>query len=402
LNTLAEAKLALRLDHDAEAARAAIERPESRRSALGFRFIDEMRDTWLGLTLLQIGQDAAALTRLRRAVEGMVAGDRILELPTAAVCLAEALWRAGDEQGADRAADLALDAARRQGSNHLLLQALADFPAVVSRRIDAEAGADSPWHELGRALIAQGAAVDTVVASAVRLREFGTRSLLVNGDEVKPRIAKIYELLSYLVARDASAVDRQELLNALFDGRADVSSRSYLSQALNGLRQVLPPDTLIIDGSRVRLVGEVAATSDSTRFESLLAQAARLQGGERLAATLQGLALYDGGEYLPGRRSTWADTRAGELAGLATGARYEAAELAFTAGRYDLARGLAEQVLAADPYHEPAWRLAMRIAEAQGDQQGVVRAYRDCEEALERLDASPSPATRELLARLRR
>src|SRR5439155_452551 len=119
----------------------------------------EWLDTWYGLALLLEADDAAALARLRKAVESMVAGDRILELPTAAVYLAEAEWRAGDEEAADRAADRALDAARRQGSNHLLLQALADFPAVVSRRIDAEPGADSAWHELGRALIAQGVTV---------------------------------------------------------------------------------------------------------------------------------------------------------------------------------------------------------------------------------------------------
>jgi len=68
----------------------------------------------------------------------MVRGDRILELPTAAVYLAEAYWRAGDEDASDQAADLALDAAQRQGSNHLLLQALDDVPAVPTRRLDAE------------------------------------------------------------------------------------------------------------------------------------------------------------------------------------------------------------------------------------------------------------------------
>ena len=64
-------------------------------------------------------------------MEACARSDRLLELPTAAVYLAEAEWRAGDEDAADRAADLALEAARRQGSNHVLLQALADFPAVV-------------------------------------------------------------------------------------------------------------------------------------------------------------------------------------------------------------------------------------------------------------------------------
>ena len=104
----------------------------------------------------------------------MQAGDRILELPTAAVYLAEAEWRAGNEEAADRAADIALAAARRQGSNHILLQALADIPAVVSRRLDAEAGADSPWHELGRALIAQGVALDARAGVSVRCGEFGS------------------------------------------------------------------------------------------------------------------------------------------------------------------------------------------------------------------------------------
>src|SRR3954454_7008170 len=156
MNALAEARPALRVDRDPAAARAALDRPEIRRVIAGFRYISEVADTWYTLALLLEGDDAEALMRLRRAVEGMRSGGRELELPTAAVYLAEAEWRAGDEEAADKAADLALDAARRQGSNHLLLQALADFPAVASRRIDAEAGADSPWHELGRALIAQG------------------------------------------------------------------------------------------------------------------------------------------------------------------------------------------------------------------------------------------------------
>ena len=51
----------------------------------------------------------------------------------------------------------AFDAASRQGcSNHYLLQALASFPSVVMRRLDAEPRADSPWHDLGRALELSG------------------------------------------------------------------------------------------------------------------------------------------------------------------------------------------------------------------------------------------------------
>ena len=188
----------------------------------------------------------------------------MLELPTAAVYLAEAEWRAGDEDAADRAADVALDAARRQGSNHVLLQALADFPAVVSRRIDAEPRGSSPWHELGRALIAQGTPVAAQIRAAVELREFGRCAIVVDGVERRPRIAKTYELLAYLaVSRDARA-DRAELLDALFDGRSDDSTRAYLRQAVRRLRSVLPPRTPCSPtAATVQLSDAVAVSSAS-------------------------------------------------------------------------------------------------------------------------------------------
>jgi DNA-binding SARP family transcriptional activator len=402
MNALAEARLLLRADRDPAAARAVLDRPEYESVMTGFRYISEVADAWYGLALLLESDDAAALVRLRRAVEGMVAGDRLLELPTAAVYLAEAEWRAGDEEAADRAADLALQAARRQGSNHVLLQALADFPAVVTRLIDAQPSADSPWHELGRALIAQGVTLARTVQASVELREFGARAIIVNGQEERPRIAKTYELLAYLATRRPAQAKRDELLDALFAGRSDESSRAYLRQAVHWLRHALPAAAVIVEGGRVRLSDEVAISSESTRFESQLAEAARLQGEERLAATLDALAIYTQGEYLPGGHSTWADERQQQLADLATDAAYEAAEIAFAAGRYDQARTLAGQVLSADPFREAAFRLMMRISDTLGDEKGVIRAYHDCERALAELDTTPSPSTRQLLERLRR
>jgi DNA-binding SARP family transcriptional activator len=402
MNTLAQAKLALRIDRDPVAARLALDQPEFQRVAGAFAWIGEVADTWYGLALLMQGDDAGALVRLRRAVEGMVAGDRLLELPTAAVYLAEAEWRVENEEAADRAANLALDAARRQGSNHVLLQALADFPAVVSRRIDAEPQADSPWHELGRALLAQGVALATSVRASVELREFGQRAILVNGVDARPRIAKTYELLAYLATRRPAQAKRDELLEALFGGRSDESARAYLRQAVHWLRQVLPEGGIVVADGQVRLSDEVIITSESMRFASELAEAARLQGVERISATRRALEIYDQGEYLPGARSAWADERQQELADLAADARYEAAELALAAGRYDDAQALASRVLAGDPFREAAWRLLMRISDALGDEKSVMRAYHDCERSLAELGTTPSPSTRQLLERLRR
>jgi DNA-binding SARP family transcriptional activator len=398
-----EARLLLRLDHDAEAALAVLDRLESSPHARELAYLAEQIDTWYGFALLLTGRDEEAAQRLRAAAGAMLRSERMLQLPTAAVYLAEAEWRLGDEEAADQAADVALDAARRQGSNHMLLQALADFPAVVSRRIDAEPAADSVWHELARALVAQDVALTVPVRSSVRLIEFGDCRILVDGEEARPRIAKTYELLAYLAAaRPEPQAERGELLDALFDGRADESSRAYLRQAVRWLRRVLPADSVQGEKGVVRLGEAVAITSESVQLEAALTEAARLRGGDRLSATLSALEVYDRGPYLPDFASRWVDDRRAHLGELATDARYEAAELALAEGRLGEAKELATEVLRVEPYREAAWRLIMRLAGAVGDDDGVIRAYRRCQEALAAVGASPAATTRELLQRLRR
>jgi ATP/maltotriose-dependent transcriptional regulator MalT/DNA-binding SARP family transcriptional activator len=402
MNALAEAKLALRWDRDPKAAKLALDRPACRAGSDGYRLMAGIRDVWLGCALLLEGQDLEARTHLQRAVASMVAGDRLLELPTAAVYLAEAEWRLDDEDAAGDACELALTSARRQGSNHLLLQALADFPAVLSRQIDAQSSPDSEWHSLGRRLLAQSHGSTALADSAVELKEFGQRTLIVGGSTAHPRIAKTYELLAYLATRHPPAADKRELLEVLFDARTDESARSYLRQAVNALRAALPVDAVIVDRSRVTLTDAVAVRTESLRFEAALAEAARLHPDARLSGTLAALEVFGGGEYLPGSRSQWADQRQQYLGDLATNARYEAAELALAAGQYEQARASCEQVLRADGFRESAWRLSMRIADALGDEAGVVRAYRACEQALRELGATPSPSTMDLMQRLRR
>lgn len=398
---LAELRLVLRVDRDPAAARRIIERIKANTRQSVFHV--ETVETWYGLCLLLEGDDEKAAARLRKAVDGMVAGQRMLSLPTAAVYLAEAEWRCGDEDAADRAADRALEAARFQGSNHLLLQALADFPAVVSRRIDAESEADSAWHDIGRALNAQGVTVETGLDVFLQLREFGESTIDVNGEHVRPAITKSFELLAFLASRQPPTADRDELLDALFEGRADDSARAYLRQAVRRLRQALPDENAVLfEQGRVSMRGDVRIDSESARFLAELAEARRMQGEERLAATLASLRLYDKGEYLPDVPSAWADERRGDLAEAARDARLDAAELAFAAGRYQDAKRLQGDVLRSDPYREAGWRLNMRIANALGDEDGVIRAYRDCAKALAELGAEPAPATRALLETMRR
>src|SRR5581483_4335554 len=279
LNRLIEVKLELRLRRDHERADALLLALAARPEMSAYGFVREQVETWSGMVLLLRNQHAAAVRRLRRAVRSMQRSDRILELPTAAVHLAEAEWRLGNDDASDRAADIAAAAAARQGSNHILLQALADFPSVASRRLDADADADSTWHELGRALVARDVPLAVAGGTDVVLDEFAP-ALYVAGEPVRPRIRKSYELLAYLLAA-GRPVARTELLDALFDGRADASAGSYLRQAAHRLREVLPPDVeLAADGDRLRLGGRVQ--SELERAESLLARAAHLADEPRL------------------------------------------------------------------------------------------------------------------------
>jgi DNA-binding SARP family transcriptional activator len=403
LHHIAAAKLALRADRDTATATATLAEIDSDTAASGYPLVREWAQTWLGLAALLENDDAAALSSLRVAVTGMCAGGRILELPTAAVYLAEAEWRAGNPDAADDAADVALDAARQQGSNHVLLQALTDFPAVVARRIDAEAHADSPWHAVGRALAAQGVSVGTRIPTAIELVEFGCTAIVLDGTRVRPRIAKCYELLGFLAARKGAPASRDELLNALFDARNDESARAYLRQTVTGVRRLLPADAVTIskDG-RIGLGPDVVVGSESARLETELAAALRLQGGELVDAVEHALAALARGDYFPGVGSAWIDERRQQLAELVTSVRAAAADAAYAVDRYPDAQRLTEAVLAVDPLREAMWRTSMRIRSVVGDYDGVITTFAQCERALGAAGARPTATTRALLDQLRR
>ena len=181
------------------------------------------------------------------------------------------------------------------------------------------------------------------------------------------------------LAAPGQEAERSELLDALFGGRADDSARSYLRQAVYRLREVLPEGVgPAFDGSTLRFGGPVSLSGDAARAESLLAEASRLQGEERLAVLLDALALLDRGEYLEGVDAPWVAERRERLGGLRADARLDAARLAYEAGRYTEAGELAEAALGEDPFRESAWRLRMQVAGIVGDEDGVIAAYRGC------------------------
>ena len=407
LNALAAAKFELRLMRDPAAALAVLDDIERLIAGREFRLISATIDMWHGYALLLQSQHRAGAVRLRRATRSMVAGNRLLELPAAAVYLSEAEWRLGNPDAADRAAELALQSADESGTSHTLLQALQDVPAVASRCIDAEARADERWHALGRTLLHGNAPPHVVVrervSGPVHLRDLGSPQLLVDGVIVQPRIAKSYELLAFLATHFPDPVRRDAVLTALFGCRPAGAASTYLRQAVYHLRQALPdPSDLLVGGGEIKIRTGVVVQCDSVDVEAVLAEARRLSGQARLDKTGEAVALSERGDYLWGIDSPWVAQRREQLATSLTDAHFEAAELSLTLGSFAAAQRHCATVLDRDPYREPAWRLQMRIHSALGDDAGVIRAYQGCSEILADLGATPARGTKQLLDQLRR
>lgn len=398
-----QAELELLLNKDPAAAQSVL--LGVRRHPVGgaYGFIVEQADTWLGFSYLLQDDIARAVATLRHAVASMRHSERVLMLPAAAVYLAEAEWRAGNETAADDAMDVALQAARVQGSNHSLLGAMTMFPATLSRRLDAERSSESAWHQLGRLLIARDVELNCYVGASVDIAEFGGIEIKVDGSVVRPQIKKSAELLAFLAHRPGHSATREQLLRALFGGRSDESATSYLRQAVRWLRQVLPDeDSVVVADGVVRLSSTLRVRTESAQFKRTVAEAADLPPRSRYEALRSALAMTEGGLFAAGVESPWAEERRRDLDSAILDVRCSVAELALNGGDHQTASIESNLVLRADPYRESMWRLAMRLADASGDPDGVLAAYRRCEDAMRELGTSPDHTTVCLLRDLRR
>ncbi|MFT4011296.1 MAG: hypothetical protein QM655_14775, partial [Nocardioidaceae bacterium] len=397
---LFEASLALRLRRDTSFATAALNEVEREPSASRRARIVEQLHLWRGLAALIEGRDDEAVTQLRLAVAVMTTWDRLLFLPAAATYLAEAEWRTGDPDRADAAADLALATAVRQGSHHLLLLALREFPAVVSRRLDAEVDPDSTWHALGRSVLHHELVDLRTMSPRVTALDLGEQAIEVEGKVVVPKLVKSVELLSFLASR-GGRVSKAVLVDHLFESSSAESASAYFRMALNGLRKVLPPDApLGLDGSDLLWLDD-SLSSVTLAVEASAAAIPNLPFAEQRAAVQAVIEQLAGGEFLPQSRSEWVAERRERLASLHTEMIELDAHLAFGSDDFRTADARAVEALERDSLRERSWRLRMRVAAALGDRDRVTSLWRGCVAELARIGAEPEDATTVLARNLR-
>lgn len=398
---LMEAKICLRLHHDPEAAHRVLDEAEAS-GATKHAFTRELAWLWRGLAFLLHHRDAEARDVLQQTVQSMRRADRLLEFPTAACYLAEALWRLGDEDGSDESAALAVSVAEERHSVHLLLTALSDVPAVAVRGADTESNRLSRWHEL-TASLANGRRI-TAAGQTRRLilEDFGEPELYVDGDVVTPRLRKSVELLAYLLATAAHEARRQELLDALFDSSSEAAGRSYLRQALYRLREVVPEDlSPVLQGDRLCLPGPALAGSTAAEVLAAFAQADHQDGEVRLDTLTAALLRTERGTYLRGLSGEWVLARRAELDERILRARLDLAKVAFRLGRYREAVAHVDTVLRLDPYREQAWLLRLTLAQASGNDDHVLTLYQRYVATMRELAVPPSAEVHRLVTRLR-
>ncbi|WP_382306847.1 BTAD domain-containing putative transcriptional regulator [Herbiconiux sp. UC225_62] len=303
-----------------------------------------------------------------------------------------------EDDASDAAADLALQAADRTGSRHSLIRALREYPAVLSRRLDTEPDPDSPWHDLGRAVVTMTDGLGVI--PRVHVTEFGDPGIVIDGRRHKLKLVKSVEIMAFLATRGGSA-PREDVIACLFDSKNDKAASAYLRMAVNRVRECFPDQKSLDIGPNTVDWFQGELESDYTKARTILVRLRNVQGRQRLDLALKALADVPEGEYLPGTRSEWVSDQRRRWNDLLTDIRHAAAEAAFEISDYATASSMINEVLDRDQFRERAWRLKMRVAAAVGDGDGVISAFRACKSALATIKVAPTESTRQLLQRLR-
>jgi DNA-binding SARP family transcriptional activator len=277
------------------------------------------------------------------------------------------------------------------------------MPSVAVRAADSKSGRMSRYHELLAVLSGRHPVRAHVSAPRLVLEEFGEPTLTVDGNAVQPRLTKSVELLSYLLGSPERRATRDELLGALFDGRNDAASRSYLRQVLFRLRQALPADLgPSQDGDVFSLVGPELAIGSAQRVVDMVAQAGRQHGEVRLQTLLHAIGSAERGPFLATASGTWVVERREALTEILLAARVDAAKLACRLDRLREAKGLVDHVLRDDPYREQAWQLAIQLEYASGSDDAGLALYQRYVARMRELGVAPSDEVRRLVTQLRR
>jgi ATP/maltotriose-dependent transcriptional regulator MalT/DNA-binding SARP family transcriptional activator len=249
-------------------------------------------------------------------------------------------------------------------------------------------------------------ALPTVPAAPLELGLLGPTTLRRDGrpvDHPHWRRERVRALLLLLMTRGGGT--REELAGALWPDLDSTAAMRNLRVTLSYLLAVLEPDRaegapscfVRAEGAGLRLTGHEWLRVDAWEMERLLDFGPHAESlGEPSAAldSYRAATLLYRGPYLTDAGyEEWALPHRDRLVARFVGGAVRAGELTLAAGDPDEALHLASRALEAEPWSEPAHRLAVAAHVARGDRAAARRAMHTCLRQLDELGVPPTEDT---------
>jgi DNA-binding SARP family transcriptional activator/predicted ATPase len=247
----------------------------------------------------------------------------------------------------------------------------------------------------------------TSAAPSLQIKLLGGFKLVAEGAPAGPGIPpRPQSLLAYLALHPELAQSRQHLAFLFWPDATESQARNNLRQTLHQLRKAWPDIDryLAADAVTVGWRPGVRVACDAAEFERAAAAGDPNSGPDDLAAVRarlqQTLDLYQG-DLLPGFYDEWLLAERDRLRQSYQAVLKRLAQVAEDVRDYDAAIPYARRLWQLDPLDEAACATLVRLLALNNDRAGALRAYADCEAALQRdLGVEPGQPLREAYDRL--
>ncbi len=407
----AEATLALASGDDARAAALFATQLAEHKLTEGRQAYGHLRRVALLYVLVLETREPFEQMELGPAYEAGLALARALVASREAGDLAPAAALTPEEWAAARAflplgwrAELACSAvAGGQSDAEALVKDLGPAARPALREVADRSNAPRPLRAWARSLLD---ALPTVPTAPLELGLLGPTTLRRAGrpvDHPHWRRERVRALLLLLMTRGGGT--REELAGALWPDLDSASALRNLRVTLSYLLAVLEPDRaegapscfVRAEGAGLRLTGHEWLRVDAWEMERLLDLGAQAESlGEPSAALdryRQAVALYRGPYLVDAGYEEWALPHRDRLVARFVAGAVRAGELTLAAGDHGEALHLASRALEAEPWSEPAHRLAVAAHVARGDRAAARRAMHTCLRQLDELGVPPTEDT---------
>jgi class 3 adenylate cyclase/tetratricopeptide (TPR) repeat protein len=228
----------------------------------------------------------------------------------------------------------------------------------------------------------------------LRLKLLGELVLEIDGRDLRPPASRRARSLLGLLAVERRTHPRGQLAARFWPDVLDESARTSLRSALSAVRRALGADAdryLLASRDGVALAGSEEVWTDVVEFEQLIV-AGRLQDALELSR----------GELLEDLDDDWVYERRDEHRVRVMTLLERMAGAAEAAGDLTAAVALTRRQVALDPLSEDAHRELISRLTAAGDRSAALTTYRRLADRFaSELGIVPSPATRELVERIR-